>query len=63
MIIRVADEEGFTCQCRYFFYSGIIADCSCAADPTPVDDQNEYCEVQIEISKKAAEVTVALLEK
>jgi len=60
LIINVADDEGFIRVTAGIFYSGIIAGCSCADDPTPVDEQNEYCEVQIEISKKTAEATVAL---
>jgi len=45
------------------FYSGIIAGCSCADDPTPVDEHNEYCEVQIDIDRATGETTVALLAK
>jgi hypothetical protein len=63
MVIRVADGEGFIHVTAGIFYSGIIAGCSCADDPTPIDEQNEYCEVQIEINKKTAEATVTLLEK
>ena len=43
------------------FYSGVIAGCSCADDPTPVDEQNEYCEVQLEIDKRTAETRVTLI--
>ena len=63
MIITVADKETFIQVTAGIFYSGIIAGCSCADDPTPVDEQNEYCEVHIEINKKTAEATVVLLER
>lgn len=43
------------------FYSGIIAGCSCADDPTPVEEQTEYCEVQLTIDKLRADTTVELL--
>lgn len=43
------------------FYTGIIAGCSCSDDPTPVDEQNEYCEMQFNIDKKSAETCVSLL--
>jgi hypothetical protein len=43
------------------FYSGIIAGCSCADDPTPIDEVNEYCVVQFDIDSATAEATVALL--
>lgn len=43
------------------FYTGIIAGCSCADDPTPQDEQNEYCEIQFDIDNNTAETTVTLL--
>ncbi len=43
------------------FYAGIIAGCSCADDPTPVNENNEYCEVQLVIDKATAEATVTHL--
>lgn len=43
------------------FYAGIIAGCSCADDPTPVDEIDEYCEISVDIDRRTAEVTIALL--
>jgi hypothetical protein len=43
------------------FYTGIIAGCSCADDPAPLDENNEYCEVIFSINKKTAETTVSLV--
>jgi hypothetical protein len=43
------------------FYSGIIAGSCCADDPTPVDEQTEYCEIQFDIDKNTAETHVTLL--
>jgi hypothetical protein len=43
------------------FYAGVIAGCSCADDPTPVEPQIEYCEVMIDIDKGTGEATVSLL--
>jgi hypothetical protein len=62
IIIRVTDDVGYIHINAGIFYSGIIAGCSCADDPTPIDEQNEYCEVQIEINKKTAEATISLPE-
>jgi len=62
MIIRVSEGDESIQVKAGIFYSGIIAGCSCADDPTPVDEQNEYCEVQIEINKQTAEAAVTLLE-
>jgi hypothetical protein len=43
------------------FYAGIIAGSCCSDDPTPVDEQTEYCEMLFDINKKTAETTVILL--
>lgn len=43
------------------FYTSIIAGCNCADDPTPVDEQSEYCEVLLDINKASAETEVSLL--
>ena len=40
----------------------IIAGCSCADDPTPVDEQSEYCEVQVDIDRNTADTLITLLE-
>lgn len=45
------------------FYTGVIAGCNCADDPSPVDELNEYCVVRFEIDKRTAETTVILLEE
>jgi len=43
------------------FYSGIIAGCSCSDDPTPLDTQNEYCDLLINIDKHTSESSVKLI--
>jgi hypothetical protein len=43
-------------------YSGIIAGCSCADDPTPLDEHPEYCELELDIDKLTAETSVTLLQ-
>jgi len=43
------------------FYTGIISGCSCADDPTPIAEQNEYCVMEFCIDKQSAQTTVALL--
>lgn len=61
IILRVNDREGLIQVKAGLFYSGIIAGCSCADDPTPISEQTEYCEVQIQIDKNTSEATVQLL--
>ena len=61
MIIDVTEEAGLIRVKAGIFYSGIIAGCSCADDPTPVNEESEYCVVQLDIDKQTAETTIALL--
>jgi hypothetical protein len=61
MILSVVDEGGYIRARAGIFYTGIIAGCSCADDPTPVNEENEYCEVQLDIDKATAGTTVVLL--
>jgi hypothetical protein len=42
------------------FFSGIVAGCSCADDPTPVEPVPEYCELQLSIDRTTAATTVEL---
>ncbi|HUX63401.1 hypothetical protein [Sulfuricella sp.] len=60
-IIGVTEEAGFIRAKVGIFYAGITPGCSCADDPTPVEEQVEYCVVQLDINKITAETTVALL--
>jgi len=45
------------------FYSGIIAGCSCADDPTTQHEVNEYCEVRFAIDIDSGEASVTLLRE
>jgi len=62
-IISVAEEADCLRVKAGLFYTGVIAGCNCADDPTPVDEINEYCEVRFDIDKKTAETTVTLLRE
>jgi hypothetical protein len=42
------------------FYAGVVAGCSCADDPTPVEAQHEYCEILIEIDQRTAKTIITL---
>jgi hypothetical protein len=61
MVIDVSDDAEFIHAKAGIFYFGIIAGCSCEDDPTPVDKNNEYCEVQLDIDKNTAETVVTLV--
>ena len=61
MIISVAEKPDCIQARVGIFYSGILAGCSCADDPTPVEPQNEYCEVLVSINKANAAASIKLL--
>jgi hypothetical protein len=60
IILNVAEEaEGIRVKAG-IFYKGVIAGCNCADDPSPIDEQNEYCVVQFMIDRLTAEASVTL---
>ena len=62
MIICAKEEAGLIRVKAGIFYTGVIAGCSCADDPTPVYELNEYCVVQFDIATTTAETTMTRLE-
>jgi len=62
VVLNVVEEPQHILVKAGIFYQGIIAGCSCADDPTPIDEQTEYCEVLIDIDKNTAEAVIKLLE-
>jgi len=61
MILDLSEDADLIRVKAGIFYTGIIVGCSCADDPTPIAEQNEYCVLQFCIDKQSAETTVALL--
>lgn len=61
VILKTAEKAGLIQIKAGIFYSGIIAGCSCADDPSPQDEQTEYCEIELIIDKQTAETSVNLL--
>lgn len=43
------------------FYTGIVTGCSCADDPTPIEPQNEYCEILLELDVVTLASRISLL--
>jgi hypothetical protein len=60
MIIGMKEIPGFIDVTVGIFFSGVIAGCNCADDPSPVEAQSEYCELRLLIDKATAEATVTL---
>ena len=61
-VLNVKSDNNYILVKAGLFYTGIIAGCSCADDPTPIDENNEYCEVLLSINKKTAETAVTLID-
>ncbi|HKJ09162.1 MAG TPA: hypothetical protein VKA76_08750 [Gammaproteobacteria bacterium] len=61
MIISVADDGQVIRAKAGIFYTGILTGCACADDPTPVNEESEYCEVQLDIHKVTGETEVVLV--
>ncbi len=61
MVHQVVEMESVIRVKAGIFYSGIMGGCSCADDPTPSSESNEYCEVQLDIDKNSAATIVSLI--
>jgi hypothetical protein len=62
VVILHKQEAGGTVVIKAgIFYFGVEAGCSCADDPTPTQEQNEYCEflIQIDLANGDASVTLS----
>ena len=57
-------ESGNAIRARVgVFYAGIVAGCSCADDPTPVEPVPEYCVVAVSIDKGTGAAAFALVDE
>ena len=61
MIHRVTELGNVIRVKAGILYKGMIAGCSCTDDPTPDNENNEYCVVQLDIDKTTAETVVVLV--
>lgn len=61
MILGVTEDPECIRVRAGIFYTGVIAGCNCADDPSPIDEQNEYCVIQFVIDRTTAESIVSLL--
>lgn len=61
VMVISATESADTLRARVgIFFTGILSGCNCAGDPTPVEPQNEYCELMIAIDKSTAQAAISL---
>ena len=56
------EQEGHILVQLGIFYSGIIAGCSCADDPSPVDTITEHCELLLDIDLATGQARAALCD-
>ena len=63
VIISASEASGVIRATAEIFYTGMIPGCSCADDPTPVDNYAEHCEVQIDINMQTAGTIISLLSE
>ena len=61
LLSHASDAESILAKLG-MFYRSIIAGCSCADDPTPLDEVNEYCEIHIRIALDTAEALISLAD-
>ena len=50
LLMQHATESTLQIKAGVFFTS-VIAGCNCADDPTPVEENNEYCELMFKIDR------------
>ena len=61
MILSNTETPGAIVVSVGAFYTSIIAGCNCADDPSPVDEQTEYCEMQFDINKLTSKAVITLM--
>lgn len=62
MILNVVEEHQVLKARVMIFYSGVIAGCNCADDPTPMDEQTEQCELEFSIDTTLGFTGITLLD-
>ncbi len=62
MVLSVVDDGDLIRARVGVLYSGVIAGCSCADDPTPVEAANEYCELWLALDKRTGAGDVGLVD-
>lgn len=60
VVMAVSERPGHIHARVGIFYHGLVAGCSCADDPTPVEPQSEHCEILLDIDRSTAATTVTL---
>lgn len=59
VVLNVTEQDAAILAKLGIFYTGLVAGCACADDPTPENETNEYCEVLIRIDRGTDQVAIA----
>ncbi|HEX8986359.1 MAG TPA: hypothetical protein VF816_00240 [Rhodocyclaceae bacterium] len=60
MVISAAADESEIRARIGVFYEGLTVGCNCADDPTPIEPQNEYCEVDLIVDRASGAASARL---
>lgn len=63
MIIEANEHDGKLRAKVGIFFSGILGGCACADDPTPVNENAEYCVLAVDIALGTGEASFTLLNE
>ena len=61
-LLSIQEQDGRIQVRLGVFYAGIIAGCSCADDPSPVDSLTEHCELLLEMDAATGDARVSLCD-
>ncbi len=62
MLLRVREEPGRLAVRAGIFFTSVLGGCACADDPTPEEESNEYCELELEIDRSTGETRIAIVQ-
>jgi len=60
VVLSTTEDDGMIRVHAGLFYTGVVAGCNCADDPTPLDRENEYCEIDVLIHRDTGETRIQL---
>ena len=61
IILSVKDDDETIYAKISVFYKSMIPGCQCDDDPSPMNYENEYCELLLSINKRTAETNIKIL--
>lgn len=61
LVLNASDSDTHIIVKAGIFYQGYTVGCNCSDDPKPMESENEYCEMMIEINKKTSKAVVGLV--